>query len=157
AGLEPAHVPGQDLAAASRPACAPEHLLDPERGESWGNVVTQDMYFRHRRAIGEAMARVPALAVQADQEWRERTGRGWGILERYRCDGARTVLVTMGSMCGTAREAVDRRRGGGRRASGWPSAGAPCPPVRGRPRGVKRSPAPRTSSSSTAISRPARA
>jgi len=111
--LEPVHVPGQDLADAYLPAYAPEHLLDPERGESWGNVVTQDMYFRHRRAIGEAMARVPALAAQADQEWRERTGRGWGILERYRCDGARTVLVTMGSMCGTAREAVDRLRAEG--------------------------------------------
>ncbi|HEY4637381.1 MAG TPA: transketolase C-terminal domain-containing protein, partial [Burkholderiales bacterium] len=101
------------LVDAYLPAYAPAHFLDPERGESWGNVVTQDMYFRHRRAIGEAMARVPALAAQADQEWRERTGRGWGILERYRCDGARTVLVTMGSMCGTAREAVDRLRAEG--------------------------------------------
>ena len=111
--LEPVHLPAQGLADAYLPAYAPEHLLDPERGESWGNVVTQDMYFRHRRAIGEAMARVPALAAQADQEWRERTGRGWGILERYRCDGARTVLVTMGSMCGTAREAVDALRASG--------------------------------------------
>jgi pyruvate/2-oxoacid:ferredoxin oxidoreductase alpha subunit len=91
----------------------PEHLLDPERGESWGNVVTQDMYFRHRKSLGEAMDRVPALAAQADREWRERTGRGWGILERYRCEGADLVIVTMGSMCGTAREAVDALRASG--------------------------------------------
>lgn len=111
--LEPVHVPAQDLADVYLPAYVPEHLLDPERGESWGNVVTQDMYFRHRRAIGEAMARVPALAAQADAEWREATGRGWGILERYRCDGAGAIVVTMGSMCGTAREAVDALREAG--------------------------------------------
>jgi pyruvate/2-oxoacid:ferredoxin oxidoreductase alpha subunit len=111
--LEPVRIPEQALVDAYLPPYAPEHLLDPERGESWGNVVTQDMYSRHRRAIGEAMARVPALAAQADAEWREATGRGWGLLERYRCDGAGTLLVTMGSMCGTAREAVDALRGEG--------------------------------------------
>jgi pyruvate/2-oxoacid:ferredoxin oxidoreductase alpha subunit len=35
---------------------------------------------------------------------------GHGVLERYRCDGAGTVIVTMGSMCGTARDAVDAMR-----------------------------------------------
>jgi pyruvate/2-oxoacid:ferredoxin oxidoreductase alpha subunit len=35
------------------------------------------------------------------------------VLERYRCDGARAVVVTMGSMCGTARDAVDAMRDAG--------------------------------------------
>jgi pyruvate/2-oxoacid:ferredoxin oxidoreductase alpha subunit len=111
--LEPVRVPEQALVDAYLPPYVPEHLLDPGRGESWGNVVTQDMYFRHRKSLGEAMDRVPALAAQADREWRERTGRGWGILERYRCEGADLVIVTMGSMCGTAREAVDALRASG--------------------------------------------
>ena len=76
-------------------------------------MVTQDMYCRHRRAIGAAMARVPELAAAADREWRERTGRGWGVLERYRCEDAELVIVTLGSMCGTAREAVDALRASG--------------------------------------------
>jgi len=111
--LEPVSVPPQALVDDYLPAYAPEHLLDPERGESWGNVVTQDMYCRHRRAIGAAMARVPELAAAADREWRERTGRGWGVLERYRCEDAELVIVTLGSMCGTAREAVDALRASG--------------------------------------------
>jgi pyruvate/2-oxoacid:ferredoxin oxidoreductase alpha subunit len=68
------------------------------------------MYCRHRQALGEAMAEVPDVALAADREWSERTGRGYGLVERYRCDGARTVIVTMGSMCGTARDAVDAMR-----------------------------------------------
>ena len=111
--LEPVLVPEQALVDAYLPPYAPEHFLDPERGESWGNVVTQDMYCRHRRALGAAMARVPEVALQADREWRERTGRGWGILERYRCEGAELVIATLGSMCGTAREAVDELRAAG--------------------------------------------
>jgi pyruvate/2-oxoacid:ferredoxin oxidoreductase alpha subunit len=106
-------VPEQSLVDAYLPSYAPEHLLDPARGESWGNVVTQDMYYRHRKSLGEAMDKVGAAAAQADREWRERTGRGWGILERYRCDGASAIVVTMGSMCGTAREAVDALREAG--------------------------------------------
>jgi pyruvate/2-oxoacid:ferredoxin oxidoreductase alpha subunit len=59
------------------------------------------------------MARVPALATQADHEWAQLTGRGHGVIERYRCEGAGTVIVTMGSMCGTVRDAVDAMREAG--------------------------------------------
>jgi pyruvate/2-oxoacid:ferredoxin oxidoreductase alpha subunit len=111
--LEPVLVPAQALVDAYLPAYAPAHFLDPERGESWGNVVTQEMYCRHRRSIGAAMDCVPAAALQADREWQERTGRSWGILERYRCEGAELVITTLGSMCGTAREAVDELRAAG--------------------------------------------
>jgi pyruvate/2-oxoacid:ferredoxin oxidoreductase alpha subunit len=59
------------------------------------------------------MDRVPAIAAQADQEWQRRTGRGWGVMERYRCEGADLVITSLGSMCGTAREAVDALRAAG--------------------------------------------
>ena len=111
--LEPVQVPMQDVVDAYLPAFDPPHRLDTEKVESWGNVVSQEMFFRHRQDLGEAMARVPALAAQADREWAERTGRSHGVIERYRCDGASTVIVTMGSMCGTARDAVDAMREAG--------------------------------------------
>jgi len=111
--LEPVTLPAQELVDEYLPPYAPEHFLDPQRGESWGNVVSQDMYYRHRREIGEAMDRVPAVAAEADREWQDRTGRGWGVIERYRCEDAELVIVTMGSMCGTARDAVDALRESG--------------------------------------------
>jgi pyruvate/2-oxoacid:ferredoxin oxidoreductase alpha subunit len=111
--LEPVQIPEQSLVDGYLPAFDPPHRLDTERVESWGNVATQDMYFRHRQALGEAMAQVPALAAQADFEWAKLTGRSHGVIERYRCDGARTAIVTMGSMCGTARDAVDAMREAG--------------------------------------------
>ena len=114
--LEPVRVPPQALADEYLPPYAPEHYLDPARGESWGNVVTQEMYWRHRRDIGGAMDAVPEVAAEADREWQRLSGRGWDLVERYRCEGADLVVLTMGSMCGTAREAVDELRDAGHAA-----------------------------------------
>ena len=111
--LEPVALPAQELIDAYLPSYAPEHFLDPGRGESWGNVVSQDLYCRHRQNIGAAMDGVPAVAAQADEEWQRCTGRGWGVIERYRCGGAELVIASLGSMCGTAREAVDMLRAAG--------------------------------------------
>ena len=111
--LEPVFVPEQHLVDEYLPPYIPEHFLDPQRGESIGNVATQDMYYRHRQALGAAMQRAGVLAAEADREWERVTGRGWGIIEPYRCNDARLLIVTMGSMCGTAREAVDALREAG--------------------------------------------
>ena len=111
--LEPVLVPAQELVDRYLPAFNPPHRLDTGKVESWGNVATQDMYYRHRQGLADAMARVPALAAQADHEWAQLTQRSHGVIERYRCDGARTAIVTMGSMCGTARDAVDAMRDAG--------------------------------------------
>jgi pyruvate/2-oxoacid:ferredoxin oxidoreductase alpha subunit len=112
--LEPVAIPAQEVVDAFLPPFAPAHRLDTGKVESWGNVVTQDMFFRHRQEMEAAMATVAGLADEADRDWARATGRAWGgALESYRCDGARTVIVTMGSMCGTVREAVDALRDAG--------------------------------------------
>lgn len=111
--LEPVCIPQQALVDDYLPAFDPPHRLDPARPESWGNVVSQEMFYRHRQAAEAAMQRVPALAADADREWAERSGRSFGVVERYRCDGATTAIVTMGSLCGTVREAVDAMRDAG--------------------------------------------
>jgi pyruvate/2-oxoacid:ferredoxin oxidoreductase alpha subunit len=111
--MEPVHIPSQEVVDVYLPAFDPPHKLDTDKVESWGNVISQEMFFRHRQDLGEAMARVPMLTAQADHEWAQLTGRSYGVIERYRCDGARTVIVTMGSMCGTARDAVDLLREAG--------------------------------------------
>jgi pyruvate/2-oxoacid:ferredoxin oxidoreductase alpha subunit len=111
--LESVQVPSQQLVDGYLPRYAPVNRLDTAIGSSWGNVVSQDMYFRHRQTVEDAMARALGVVQEADREWGELTGRSHGVLERYRCEGARAVIVTMGSMCGTAREAVDTLRDAG--------------------------------------------
>lgn len=40
-----------------------------------GNVVSADMFNRHRQDIDAAMAQVPTLLADADREWGELSGR----------------------------------------------------------------------------------
>jgi pyruvate/2-oxoacid:ferredoxin oxidoreductase alpha subunit len=111
--LEAVQVPSQAMVDAYLPPYAPEHRLSTEIGESWGNVVSAEMFCRHRQALEAAMAQALEVALAADREWAECSGRSYGLVERYRCDGARTVVVAIGSMCGTARDAIDALRDAG--------------------------------------------
>ena len=111
--LEPVQVPAQEVVDGYLPPYKPVNRLDTELGSSWGNVVSQEMFCRHRQALEQGMVQALVAAQEADREWGALTGRSHGIVERYRCDGARVVIVTMGSMCGTAREAVDAMREAG--------------------------------------------
>jgi pyruvate/2-oxoacid:ferredoxin oxidoreductase alpha subunit len=93
--------------------CRRVRHLDTAAPSAWGNVVTPEMYHRHRQSLQEAMGRALDVAQEADRAWSELTGRSYGLLERYRCDDARIVVVALGSMCGTAREAIDALRAEG--------------------------------------------
>ena len=111
--LEVVEVPAQEAVDSYLPPYEPEVKLDPEVGRSFGNVVDQKMYFQHRRSLDQAMERVFETARNADEQWRELTGRGYGIVEKYKSDDAETVLLTMGSISGTAKIAVDNMRESG--------------------------------------------
>jgi pyruvate/2-oxoacid:ferredoxin oxidoreductase alpha subunit len=103
--LESVDVPSQADVDRFLPPYAPEQRLDTANPSGWGNVVTQEMFCRHRREMEQAMQDALVAAQEAD--------RAWGLVERYRCDGAQTVVVALGSMCGTARDAVDELRAAG--------------------------------------------
>ena len=111
--IEPVQVPSQEQADRYLADCRRVRHLDTAAPSSWGNVVTAEMYNRHRRDIEAAMARALEVAQDADRVWGELTGRSYGLMERYRCDDARIVVVAIGSLCGTARQAIDDLRAQG--------------------------------------------
>jgi len=108
--LEIVDIPSQEIADAYLPPFNPPHRLDPEIGASWGNVVDQDMFNRHRETLGNSMEAAVEAALEADKLWKKLTGRGYGVIETYRCEGAELIIATTGSMAGTVREAVDQMR-----------------------------------------------
>jgi pyruvate/2-oxoacid:ferredoxin oxidoreductase alpha subunit len=56
------------------------------------------------------MAQVPGLIRSTGARWGELTGRHRDLLEGHHLEGAEVVLVTMGSMAGTVRHAVNAMR-----------------------------------------------
>ncbi|MEW5920706.1 MAG: transketolase C-terminal domain-containing protein [Bacillota bacterium] len=111
--LEVVEVPSHAMVDSYLPPFTPEIMLDPSINRSWGNVVNQEMFWRHRKYLGEAMEQTLEVAAKADAQWKELTGRGYELVEAYRCADAEVIIVTMGSMAGTTREAVDMMRARG--------------------------------------------
>ncbi|MBZ0129180.1 MAG: hypothetical protein K8F59_08705 [Rhodobacteraceae bacterium] len=108
--VEPVDVPEQSLVDQFLPPFVPPFSLDPEVGSSFGAPLAQDNWNKSRRVLDAAQAAVCDQVVEAGRDWGALTGRPYGPIEQYRCEDAEVVIVTMGSMCGTVRDAVDRMR-----------------------------------------------
>jgi len=61
-----------------------------------------------RHEVQQAHERAKKVIEDVDKDYRKIFGRGYdGLIEEYKCDDADAVLVTMGSMTGTARDVID--------------------------------------------------
>lgn len=114
--VEAVEVPNQQSVDDFLPAVNIENRLDPEIGQSVGSNAMQSTYRRARQDLGDAMDDVLHAKIEISHEWEKISGRDQhgGIVERYRCEDADLVFVTLGSMCGTVREAIDVMRDQGR-------------------------------------------
>lgn len=114
--VEPVLVPAQQLVDEFLPPIQLENRLDPAIGASVGSNAEQAVWRRNRMDMAESMDEALTVATECSSEWARISGREQcGIIELYRCDEAELVFVTMGSMCGTVREAVDMLRDQGQR------------------------------------------
>lgn len=88
--------------------------VDPLTGGATG--VGPSMFVRYRKGICEGMQNAMRVIEEAHADWGRRTGRYWApLIERYRMDDAEAALVTIGSMTGAAKDAVDDARAAGAR------------------------------------------
>ncbi len=96
------------------PPYDPRQVLDPANPVSIGAMVGPEAfmevrYLAHLRQL-DALHRIPAIA----EEFFETTGRrSGGLVRPYRTEGADTIVVAMGSVLGTIKDAVDIRREAG--------------------------------------------
>jgi pyruvate/2-oxoacid:ferredoxin oxidoreductase alpha subunit len=111
--LEPVDVPDPDVVGRFLPRFDPELRLDPKRPRSFGGTATPAQWRANRLAMQAAMDLVGDALADADRLWGELTGRTYGAVDAYRTRDAELVLVALGGVAGTAREAVDRLREAG--------------------------------------------
>jgi pyruvate ferredoxin oxidoreductase alpha subunit len=89
----------------------PEHsLLDIENPVTYGPVALQESYFEFKIDQEEAMAKVAEEYLKISREYEKISGRKYGFFEEYRLEDAEKVLVLIGSVAGTAKDAVDELR-----------------------------------------------
>ncbi len=91
-------------------------MLDVDRPYSHGNLVSPEWYMEFRYMIQEAMEKAKRLIPRIDKDYAQRFGNGYGgLIEKYMCEDADLVLLTMGTIGSEAKLSVDRLRKQGKK------------------------------------------
>jgi len=92
------------------PPYKPEIKIDTADQHSFGNLAGPENYMELRYMIQKAMERGLDVIKRVDKEFKEVFGRGYGLIEPYRCDDAETILVTSGTVASTTKAVIDELR-----------------------------------------------
>ncbi|OQA73970.1 MAG: Pyruvate synthase subunit PorA [bacterium ADurb.Bin243] len=112
--FEPVDMPTQQEVDEFLPPYKPNHYLDVKRPITFGSMVGEDGYMEVRHNLEEAMKNSFAVIERVTKEFEKKFGRKFGIfIDTYKMEDAETVIVAMGSVIGTIKEAVDLMRANG--------------------------------------------
>ena len=107
----PVKIPNQEEIDDFLPPYKSGWILDTNRPLSHGNLVSPEWYMEFRYMIQEAMENAKSLIPKIDKEYGKRFGFEYsGLVEKYKCEDADLILLTMGTMGSDAKIAVDHLR-----------------------------------------------
>jgi pyruvate ferredoxin oxidoreductase alpha subunit/phenylglyoxylate dehydrogenase alpha subunit len=108
-------IPKQETVDSFLRPYEPTHLkLDPDEPMAIDPLTPGDLLMEYRYHHLEAMGQSLSVIQEVDQAFGSHFGRSYGgLLELYRTEDAEVILLTMGSVTGTARVAIDRARENG--------------------------------------------
>ena len=114
--VEAIDMPEQATVDAFLPPYEPRQILDPQDPVSIGAMVGPEAfeevrYLSHLRQL-DALERIPALANEFSASFGRTSG---GLLHTYRTEDAETIVVALGSVLGTIKDATDALRASGER------------------------------------------
>jgi pyruvate/2-oxoacid:ferredoxin oxidoreductase alpha subunit len=112
---EPVDIPDSSIVDQFLPSFKPEFRIDPQNPRSFACFLAPDFFMEFRHKMQNAMLESEAVCKEVDGQFGEIFGRGYGLVEAYRCEGADLVLMTAGAITSTARVAVDALREKGRK------------------------------------------
>jgi pyruvate/2-oxoacid:ferredoxin oxidoreductase alpha subunit len=112
----PTVIPDQDLI---------DHFLPPYKHE-WYSLYPENYHkmaiprdsemVKARFEVQQAQETAKVVIEEVEKKWRKHFGRYYdGMIEEYQCQDADAVLMTIGSMTGTARDVIDEMRADGKK------------------------------------------
>lgn len=115
--FEPADIPKQEQVDKFLPQYKAKWKLDPENPITMGPISLpwNHMEIKQEQQTDTLVSVEIVRKVHDDFAKQFKRKYGNGLLEEYRCRDANTVIVCMGSACGTARVAVDEMRKKGKK------------------------------------------
>lgn len=110
--VEVVDVPTQEQVDAFLPPLKMEYRVDTQNPHAFyiSVLASDNIFTQMRKSTHDAMLSGLQALDQIDRAFRDQFGRGYGLVETYRNDDAEITLLTVSSMDGTARLAIDRLR-----------------------------------------------
>jgi pyruvate/2-oxoacid:ferredoxin oxidoreductase alpha subunit len=107
-------IPGSELVDRYLPDYKPADVLDVANPHTFGACpVSPEYYMEFRYMAQQAMDRALKIAADSEDEFKEIFGLGYGLVDSYKTEDAKTIIVTMGTIASTARITIDERRSKG--------------------------------------------
>ncbi len=108
---EPVDLITQEEADEFLPPFKPEHYLTPKNPLTYGAMLGPEAYMEARYQLEKALADSAPVIEDVAQEFKKKIGRFQGVfVDAYKTDDAEIILVAMGSILSTIKEAVDNLR-----------------------------------------------
>jgi pyruvate ferredoxin oxidoreductase alpha subunit len=92
------------------PPLTPYHVLDPHKPVTMGAFAMPELFTEVKMAHQVALTNAHGPILEVWKEWGELTGRHYQPVETYRTEGAKVLLLIMGSLAEVAETAVDAMR-----------------------------------------------
>jgi pyruvate/2-oxoacid:ferredoxin oxidoreductase alpha subunit len=113
--MEPVDIPEQEQVDQFLPPLDLPHRFDFGKPGYLVPVVSAELYRKYRHMAQTSMDTVKEIADRVDHEYREKFGRGYGVIEPVMLEDAEIVIVTAGTITSTARVAMRALREQGHR------------------------------------------
>jgi pyruvate ferredoxin oxidoreductase alpha subunit len=109
---EPVDIPDQEIVDSFLPERRQPYIFIPGNPIIMGNIPSSLIeQMRMREDIHKSMERAKRVIEEVDKEWKDITGRSYGgLVECYRCEDAKYLMIGMGAWIGDMREAADTLR-----------------------------------------------
>lgn len=113
---EPVELLDPELSKEFLPPFAPRNILDPADPKTFGAFADPSTYTEFRYQQFEAQLKALGKIEKVAREFEETFGRYYGgLLDSYRAEDAEIVIVTLGSVIGTIKDAIDAMRAEGKK------------------------------------------
>ncbi len=107
----PVKIPDQEKIDDFLPHYKPNWILDVSNPLSHGNILSPEWYMEFRYMMQESMENAKQLIPEIDKEYSKHFGfEHGGLVDKYKCDDADLILLTVGTIGSEAKVAVDNLR-----------------------------------------------
>jgi pyruvate ferredoxin oxidoreductase alpha subunit len=112
--IEPIYIPEQSEVDEFLPPHEYPTPLDPNRPVTMGGFGPPYIYTETKKAQVETLEAAKSVILECWREFGRLFGRQYQPVESYHSQGAKVLLLTMGSFSETAMEAIDKMKGEGK-------------------------------------------